>query len=76
MWSFILPISVHAEVGSLSRDQQTNDETEKAEDGAEDLDDENLNETMRTYVSFVGDHVSVALTGWGLPRRPEQHCYR
>lgn len=37
---------LHAEIGGLSRDKQTNDKTEKAKDGAENLDDEDLDEPL------------------------------
>lgn len=47
----------------LARHKQANDETEKAQDGAEDLDDENLNESKGTRdISLELIYVAMAET--------------
>ena len=42
-----------AEVEGLAGDEQADDQTEEAEDGAEDLDDEDLDEAVRGWKLYV-----------------------
>lgn len=66
----ILPIGLF-EVSGLARHQKSNDQTKKAENGAENLDDEDLDEPIgHALVELLQDTlVGRRRTGWG-PQHP------